>query len=72
MALAAGGDEFVTKPIDLALLKEVVARLLARDGDGDGDGGAEAASQRRAPKAMNDEELRDYLDAMMDRRFAPE
>jgi two-component system cell cycle response regulator DivK len=70
VALAAGCDEYVTKPIDMALLKGVVARLLARNGDG--GGGAEAGRPRRAPKAMNDEELRDYLDGMMDRRHAPE
>jgi len=71
VALAAGCDEYVTKPIDLALLKDVVARLLARSGGGD-RGEAAAGSPRRAPKAMDDEELRDYLDGMMDRRGAPE
>jgi hypothetical protein len=49
-----------------------VARLLVGRGDGDGGGGAEASRPRRAPKAMNDEELRDYLDGMMDRRHTPE
>lgn len=68
VALAAGCDEYVTKPIDMALLKGVVARLL----DGRGDDGAKTARPRPAPKAMNDEELRDYLDAMMDRRVAQE
>lgn len=73
VALAAGCDEYVTKPIDLALLKEVVARLLARGGgDGDADGDAEAGSLRRAPRDMDDEELRDYLDRMMDRSVAHE
>jgi CheY-like chemotaxis protein len=72
VALAAGCDEYVTKPIDMALLKDVVARLLAGRGDGDGVGGAGASRPRRAPRAMNDEELRDYLDGMMDRRGAPE
>jgi two-component system cell cycle response regulator DivK len=69
VAMAAGCDEYVTKPIDLALLKGVVARLLARNGDG---GEPEASRPRRAPRAMDDEELRDYLDGMMDRRHAPE
>lgn len=68
VALAAGCDEYVTKPIDLSLLKDVVARLLAQNGDG----GGEASRPRRAPRAMDDEELRDYLDGMMDRRHAPE
>jgi CheY-like chemotaxis protein len=72
VALAAGCDEYVTKPIDMALLKEVVARLLAGRGDVDGGGEASARSTRRAPKAMDDEELRDYLDGMMDRSVAPE
>lgn len=66
VALAAGCDEYVTKPIDMALLKGVVARLLA--GRGDGNGGA--SMPRRAPGAMDDEALRDYLDAMMERRHA--
>src|SRR5215210_3275982 len=44
VALAAGCDEYVTKPIDMALLKEVVGRLLA--GRGDGGGGSEATSPR--------------------------
>lgn len=70
VALAAGCDEYVTKPIDLALLKDIVARLLAARGDGDGE--SEANRPRRAPKSMDDEELRDYLDAMMNRRPAPE
>lgn len=67
VALAAGCDEFVSKPIDLALLKGVVARLLARNGDGE-----PSSSPRRAPPDLDDEELRDYLDGMMDRRPAPE
>ncbi|HVF42276.1 MAG TPA: response regulator [Pyrinomonadaceae bacterium] len=70
VALAAGCDEYVTKPVDVALLKGVVARLLA--GGGDADGGAEPGGPRRAPRGMDDEELRDYLDAMMDRRVAQE
>ena len=70
VALAAGCDEYVTKPIDMALLKGVVARLL--EGRGDGDGEAEAKRPRRAPRAMDDDELRDYLDAMMDKRVEPE
>jgi two-component system cell cycle response regulator DivK len=69
VAMAAGCDEYVTKPIDLALLKGVVARLLARNGDGDE---SEESRPRRAPRDMDDEELRDYLDGMMDRRGAPE
>jgi two-component system cell cycle response regulator DivK len=69
-ALAAGCDEYVTKPIDLTRLKEVVARLLAGRGDGEGEG-ADANRPRRAPRAMNDEELHDYLDRMMDRRPTP-
>jgi CheY-like chemotaxis protein len=67
VAMAAGCDEYVTKPIDMALLKGIVARLLAGRGDG-----PEASRPRRAPRAMNDEELRDYLDGMMDRRAASE
>jgi len=69
VALAAGCDEFVSKPIDLAMLKGVVARLLARNGDGDGGPGSRP---HRAPPDMDDEELRDYLDGLMDRRPAPE
>ena len=68
VALAAGCDEYVTKPIDMALLKGVVARLLAARGDG----GAKTTRPLPAPKVMNDEELRDYFDAMMERRVAQE
>jgi len=70
VALAAGCDEFVTKPIDMPMLKGLVARLLA--GVGDGNGEAEARRPRLASRVMNDEELRDYFDGMMERRGEPE
>lgn len=71
VALAAGCDEFVTKPIDMTMLKSIVARLLA-GGVGNGGGDAETRRLRLVPKSMNDEELRDYFDAMMERRGTPE
>lgn len=70
VALAAGCDEFVTKPIDMAKLKGLVARLLAGGGNGGGEAGARRL--RLVPKSMDDEELRDYLDGLMDRRGTPE
>lgn len=72
VALAAGCDEYVTKPVDLKHLKDVVGRLLASRGDEDRMREAETRRLRHASRVMNDEELRDYLDGMMDGRAAPE
>lgn len=70
-ALAAGCDEYLSKPLDIARLKEVVARLLAERSDGVRRGEAEARAERIASARLDDEGLRDYLDGLMGRADAP-
>jgi two-component system cell cycle response regulator DivK len=66
-ALAAGCDEYLTKPLDLTQLKEVVGRLLAQRSDGAKRGEAEARAERIASAKLDDEGLRDYLDGLIER-----
>jgi len=68
-ALAAGCDDFLTKPLDMGRLKEVVGRLLAERSEGVGRG--EAWAGRVTSAHMDDEGLRDYLDNLMRRNDAP-
>ena len=58
-ARAVGCDEYVTKPVDLPKLTELIGRLLA-DGRGDGV----AAHESRA-SSRSDEELLDYIEGLM-------
>jgi len=71
-ALAAGCDEYLTKPLDMGRLKEVVGRLLAERSDGTKKGEAEARAERITSARLDDEGLRDYLDGLMGRAGAPE
>ncbi len=71
-ALAAGCDEFLSKPLDLGRLKEVVVRLLAERSEGVGRGEAEARAGCITSAQLDDEGLRDYLDRLMERNGAPE
>jgi DNA-binding response OmpR family regulator len=72
VALEAGCDDYVEKPIDLGLLKRVVSRLLAGRRDENRSGEAEARRRRIMSKPMDDEALRDYLDGLIVRYHAPE
>ena len=71
-ALAAGCDDFLTKPLDMSRLKEVVSRLLAERSEGVGRGEAEARTSRITSAHLDDDGLRDYLDRLMERTDAPE
>lgn len=71
-ALAAGCDEYLTKPLDMARLKEVVGRLLAERSEGARRGESEARAARITSARLDDEGLRDYLDGLMGRADAPE
>lgn len=71
-ALAAGCDDFLTKPLDMGRLKEVLSRLLAERSDGARRGEAEERRRRITSAPMDDEGLRDYLDGLMGRNVAPE
>ncbi len=71
-ALAAGCDEYLTKPLDMGRLKEVVGRLLAERSNGVRRGEAEARTRRITSAHMDDEGLRDYLEGLIDRNGTPE
>lgn len=71
-ALAAGCDEFLSKPLDMERLKETVGRLLAERSEGVRRGEAEARASRITSAPMDDEGLRDYLDKLMGRNGTPE
>ncbi|HEV2859427.1 MAG TPA: response regulator [Pyrinomonadaceae bacterium] len=58
-ARAVGCDEYVTKPVDLTKLTELVGRLLA---DGRGDA---AAPHPAGARPRSDEELLDYIEGLM-------
>jgi len=70
-ALAAGCDEYLTKPLDMERLKEAVSRLLAERSDGVRRGAAEARASRITSAQLDDEGLRDYLDRLMGRNGTP-
>ncbi|HLM56255.1 MAG TPA: response regulator [Pyrinomonadaceae bacterium] len=58
-ARAVGCDEYVTKPVDLARLTELIGRLLA-------DGRASNATAPSIPHPpRNDDELLDYIEGLM-------
>jgi CheY-like chemotaxis protein len=71
-ALAAGCDEYLSKPLDMGRLKEVVGRLLAGRFDAARRDEAEARAERITSAHLDDEGLRDYLDGLMGRTGAPE
>ena len=62
-ARAVGCDEYVTKPVDLARLRETVARLLSAGAAKDDEGGAGRVYDARA---RSDEELLEYLDGLVE------
>lgn len=55
-ARAVGCDEYLTKPVDLGRLNELVSRLLARP---------RSACGHAAHAAMSDDELTSYIDGLM-------
>jgi len=69
-ALAAGCDEYLTKPLDLTRLKEVVGRLLAESSDGTRRDAAKARAERIASAKLDDERLREYLDGLIEQAGA--
>ena len=71
-ALAAGCDEYLSKPLDLGRLKEAVGRLLAERSDPVRRGEAEARAERITSARLDEEGLRDYLDGLIGRNGTPE
>lgn len=71
-ALAAGCDDYLTKPLDMGRLKEVVGHLLAERSEVVRRGEAEARASRITSAHLDDEGLRDYLDKLMERTHTPE
>ena len=63
-ARAVGCDEYLTKPVEFARLRELLARLLA-DGRGESKGGDAGVSIPRGSRRMNSEELTTYIDGLL-------
>ncbi len=66
-ALAVGCDEYLEKPIDMDVLREVVARLLA-GADSDGQVTAATAKPRVIlfdSRQLNDDELQNSIDRLL-------
>lgn len=72
VALEAGCDAYVQKPLDMEQLKGIVSRLLDESVDEVRSGAARSRARRIAAARMGDEELREYLDGLLERNVAPE